>query len=102
MTEENKKSRLDDMLERYGEVCKQTIAAQILGVVPRTIYRMMEEGRLRRVGKFVDVHSIYEFICGEHTTPMPTARKQQAARKHTTAGFMSRSEFMAAAQRTRR
>lgn len=35
-------------------------------------------------------------------TPMPTARKQQAARKHTTAGFMSRSEFMAAAQRTRR
>ena len=31
------KNRLDDMLERYGEVCTQKVAAQLLNVVPRTI-----------------------------------------------------------------
>ena len=55
-------SRLDDMLNRYGEVCSQTVAGQILGVVPRTIARMMDEGRLRRVGKRVDVRSIAAYI----------------------------------------
>ena len=43
-------SRLDDMLQRYGEICTQKVAGQILGVVPRTVARMMDEGRLRRVG----------------------------------------------------
>ena len=38
-------NRLNDMLERYGEVCTQKTAAKILNVVPRTISRMMEEGR---------------------------------------------------------
>ena len=31
------KTRLDDMVERYGEICSQQVAAKILGVVPRTI-----------------------------------------------------------------
>ena len=56
------KSRLDDMIERYGEICSQQVAAKILGVVPRTIARMMEEGRLRRVGRHVDVRSIAAYI----------------------------------------
>ena len=56
------KNRLDDMLERYGELCTQQVAAKILGVVPRTIARMMQEGRLRRVGKKVDVRSIVAYI----------------------------------------
>lgn len=46
---ETNRSRMDDMIERYGEVCTQKVAGQILNVVPRTIHRMMEEGRLRRV-----------------------------------------------------
>ena len=50
-------NRLNDMLERYGEVCTQKTAGKILNVVPRTISRMMEEGRLRRVGRGVDVRS---------------------------------------------
>ena len=34
------------------------MAAKILSVVPRTVARMLQEGRLRRVGKKVDVRSI--------------------------------------------
>ena len=56
------RNRLDDMLERYGEVCTQKVAAQVLSVVPRTIHRMLEEGRLRRVDRRVDVRSICEYI----------------------------------------
>ena len=55
-------NRLNDMLERYGEVCTQKTAAKILNVVPRTISRMMEEGRLRRVDRRVDVRSICEYL----------------------------------------
>ncbi len=55
-------NRLNDMLERYGEVCTQKAAGKILNVGPRTISRMMEEGRLRRVGRSVDVRSICEYI----------------------------------------
>ena len=51
-------NRLDDMLARYGEVCQQKTAARILSVTPRTISRMMDDGRLRRVGMHVDVRSI--------------------------------------------
>ena len=32
--------RLNDMLDRYGEVCQQKQAAQILSVTPRTIARI--------------------------------------------------------------
>ena len=38
------KTRLDDMLERYGELCTQQVAAKILSVVPRTVARMLQEG----------------------------------------------------------
>ena len=58
--------RMNDMLERYGEVCTQKEAARLLSVQPRSIHRMMEQGRLRRVGHRVDVRSIAEYIenCG--------------------------------------
>lgn len=55
-------NRLNDMLDRYGEVCTQKTAARLLNVVPRTIARMMDEGRLRRVARGVDVRSICEYI----------------------------------------
>lgn len=51
--------RLDDMLSRYGEVCSQKTAARILSITPRTISRMMDDGRLRRVDMRVDVRQHY-------------------------------------------
>lgn len=56
------KTRLDDMLERYGEVCTQEKAAKILGIVSRTVRTMMNDGRLKNVGSRVDVRSICEYI----------------------------------------
>ena len=55
-------SRLDDMLTRYGELCSQQRAAFILGISPRTVYKMMQEGYLARVGHRVDVRSICSYI----------------------------------------
>lgn len=55
-------SRLDDMLERYGECCTQAKAARILSKSTRTITRMLDDGRLRRVETSVDVRSIVEYL----------------------------------------
>lgn len=54
--------RLNYLLDRYGEICTQTRAAAILGISTQTIYRMLSDGRLRRVAKSVDVRSIDEYI----------------------------------------
>ena len=85
--------RMNDMLERYGEICEQKMAAKILNVVPRTIARMMEEGRLRRVGHGVDVRSICEYI--ENLTVVNYAAR---TRKSHPKGEISRGEFLAAAK----
>lgn len=88
--------RLDDMLFRYGEVCSQKTAARILSVTPRTISRMMDDGRLRRVGMRVDVRSICQYIENPakldfdarihknirkrcHSTPLPGLKKRPSA-----------------------
>ena len=72
--------RMSDMLERYGEICSQKEAARILSVQPRSIHRMMEQGRLRRVGHRVDVRSIVEFIENSGgVVPMP--RRQGASQR---------------------
>ena len=55
-------SRLNDMLERYGELCTQERAGFILGVTSRTVSTMLRKGQLRKVGSRVDVRSIYEYI----------------------------------------
>ena len=86
-------NRLDDMLERYGEVCTQKQAGKILNVVPRTIFRMMEEGRLRRVGKCVDVRSICEYIENPQKSSLTTR-----TRKASTRSSLSEGAFLAAAR----
>ena len=91
-----KKSRMDDMIERYGEVCTQKVAAQILNVVPRTIHRMMDEGRLRRVAQRVDVRSICEYIENPRQADLVAKAKKNRPRK-----AMSQSDFFAAAQQGR-
>lgn len=56
--------RLTDMLERYGEVCKRTVAARILGCSVGKIKNMLRDGRLALAcgGEMVDVRSIAEYI----------------------------------------
>ena len=56
--------RLTDMLERYGEVCKRTVAARILGCSTGKIKAMLADGRLALAcgGEMVDVRSIAAYI----------------------------------------
>ena len=87
------KTRLDDMLERYGEICTQQVAGRILGVVQRTIARMLEEGRLRRVGRRVDVWSICAYI------ENPEQKNFEAkVRKGAPTSRLSEGTFLAAAK----
>ncbi|MDO4750389.1 MAG: hypothetical protein Q4A39_06085 [Eubacteriales bacterium] len=90
------KARLDDMIERYGEVCTQKVAAQILNVVPRTIHRMMEEGRLRRVDRRVDVRSICEYI--ENPKQVNFVARAKKMRPRNT---LSQDDFFTAARQGR-
>ena len=56
--------RLNDMLERYGEVCTKSVAARIMGRCTQTITAMLADGRLRTAcaGTMVDVRSIAAYI----------------------------------------
>ena len=56
--------RMNDMLERYGEVCKRTVAARILGCSVGKIKAMLADGRLALAcgGEMVDVRSIAQYI----------------------------------------
>ena len=74
--------RLSDMLDRYGEVCKRTVAAKILGCSASKIKAMLKDGRLATAcaGEMVDVRSIAEYI----TTPRQhdeAARQLKMGRK---------------------
>ena len=57
-------NRLDDMLNRYGEVCKRSAAARILGCGRGKVAAMIEDGRLALAcgGTMVDVRSIASYI----------------------------------------
>lgn len=57
-------NRMNDMLERYGEVCKRTVAARILGCSTGKIKNMLADGRLALAcgGEMVDVRSIAAYI----------------------------------------
>lgn len=74
----------------------QKVAAQVLSVVPRTIHRMLEEGRLRRVDRRVDVRSICEYI--ENPKQANFVAKAKNARPRN---MMSESDFFAAARQGR-
>ena len=57
-------NRMDDMLDRYGEVCTRTVAARILGCSVGKIANMLKDGRLTLAcgGQMVDVRSIAAYI----------------------------------------
>ena len=90
-------NRLDDMLARYGEVCQQKTAARILSVTPRTISRMMDDGRLRRVGMHVEVRSICNYI--EHPVQMDFDAR---VKKKYPKNLMEHGEFYAASRSGKR
>ena len=85
--------RLGDMIERYGEVCSQQEAGKILNVDPRTIYRMMNDGRLRRVEHRVDVRSICEYIENPRRANFEARAERNRPRTQ-----MASADFMAAAR----
>ena len=92
--------RLNDMLERYGEVCPQIKAARILSVSPRTIARMADDGRLRRVGSHIDVRSICHYIENdEEMNFRARCRKRYPTLKDDST--MADGEFFAASMKKR-
>lgn len=78
-----KQERTDDMLTRYGEVCRRSIAAKILHCCPAKINAMLDDGRLEWAcgGTMVDVRSIAKYIC-EPRAQEEKARKQRVAKKY--------------------
>lgn len=70
--------RMDDMLRRYGEVCRRSVAAKILHCCPGRVNAMLADGRLAWAcgGTMVDVRSIADYICTP-TQAEETARKQR-------------------------
>ena len=63
----------NDMVERYGEVCTRTKAAQILSRSVNTVNAMIRDGRLNPAcgGTMVDVRSIASYIA------MPDVRESE-------------------------
>ena len=92
--------RMNDMLERYGEVCPPIRAAQILSVSPRTIARMADYGRLRRVGAHIDVRSICHYIENDEELNFRARyRKRYPALKDDS--ILADGEFYAASRKKR-
>lgn len=83
--------RMNDMLERYGEVCPQIKAAQILSVSPRTIMRMADDSRLRRVGSHIDVRSICHYIENDQEMNFRARYRKKAKKKTSKSGASARS-----------
>ena len=56
--------RTDMRVERYGEVCSRAQAARILGRDPKTVGKMIADGRIDDAcaGSMVDVRSIARYI----------------------------------------
>ena len=80
-----KQERIDDMLSRYGEVCRRSIASKILHCCPAKINAMLDDGRLEWAcgGTMVDVRSIAEYIC-QPAQAEDKARKQRIMKKYST------------------
>ena len=79
--DEIKNERHRDILARYGEVCQQKVAAEILDVTPKTISRWIEEGRLKVIGSKVDVRSICAYLDSGISKGQSVKRKKRSSQK---------------------
>lgn len=79
--DEIKNERNRDILARYGEVCQQKVAAEILDVTPKTISRWIEEGRLKVIGSKVDVRSICTYLDSGIPKGQSVKRKKRSSQK---------------------
>lgn len=57
-------SRMEELLEKYGEVCTRIEAGEILRCHYNTVRIMIQQGKLKCAcqGRMVDVRSIVEYI----------------------------------------
>ena len=57
-------SRMEELLEKYGEVCTRVEAGEILRCHYNTVRIMIQQGKLKCAcqGRMVDVRSIVEYI----------------------------------------
>lgn len=74
--------RMNDMLERYGEVCTRVAAARILGCSVGKIKNMLADGRLETAcaGDMIDVRSIAAYITAPKQADFE-ARVRRSGRK---------------------
>lgn len=79
------KERTDDMLIRYGEVCRRSQTAKILHCSAQRVNAMLADGRLDWAcgGEMVDVRSIARYICSPATLD-EEARKRRYRRRNNT------------------
>lgn len=73
------------MVTQYGEVCTMAAAGRILSRDPRTVKRMIDDGRIASAcaGTMVDVRSIVEFIY-EAAAKNEEARKERVRQRYRT------------------
>jgi hypothetical protein len=76
------RERLDDMLDRYGEVCSRKVAAKALGCSTGKIRSMLLDGRLSAAcaGTMVDVRSMAAYIA-QPAQADEQARQRKLGRK---------------------
>ena len=80
------KPRVDErtaiLINQYGECCTKAAAAKILGVGKSTIYRMIEDGRIKDAcaGTKVDVRSIGAYLA----KPAEVVRIERARARNST------------------
>lgn len=75
--------RTELLVNKHGEVCTRTDAAQILSKCRQTINKMLADGRLDSAcaGEMVDVRSIARYISAPERTEFE-AHKRNMQRKH--------------------
>ena len=75
-------TRQDEMILRYGECVTRAQAARIIGKSLTTVYRMVQDGRLRTAccGTMIDMYSVAEYITAPREIDHRTRLKREAAK----------------------
>ena len=73
---------VDELVDKYGEVCTKTRAAKILSRTPNTINAMLRDGRLDDAcgGTMVDVRSIARFMAAPKKEDFEARKRRRIER----------------------